>query len=127
MVAYDVIIYPGKNLTIEVRCVEQGRWDRGDKKFRSAGAMGGRKTKNAVQLYDQERVWKEVAKENAINNEAPSTGTYLAAMTNEDVQKKYEEYAKVFLPSLSAGPVSNSPCARANIANRTSKENFPPR
>jgi hypothetical protein len=100
MVAYDVIIYPGRELDIEVKCVEGGRWQDGNKNFRATGEIGSRKTKSAVQLEDQDELWSQVAKLNTACKVTPSSGTYLASATSEDIRRRYDEYARAFLPSL---------------------------
>ena len=65
MVSYDVIIKPGKEMTVEVRCVEHGRWHaERSANFSSGKSMGSLKTRTAVQYKDQGEVWSEVAKEN---------------------------------------------------------------
>jgi hypothetical protein len=104
MVAYSVIIHPDKELTVEVRCVEQGRWSGGrDGKFASAFAMGGRKTRGAVQLRGQSEVWQEVATKNAELGVAPAGGSYLAAVAHDGVARDYEAYARALLPHV-GGP-----------------------
>jgi len=101
IIAYDVIIHPGKELTVEVRCVEQGRWQGGKTEFAPSKAMGGAKSRMAAQFSDQGKVWEEVAKQNASVQAAPSaTGTYQGSLNKPEIQKMYEEYAAKILPSL---------------------------
>ncbi len=100
MIAYDVLVRPRTTVTVEVRCVERGRWRGDDKAFRSAKAMGGAKTRMAAQFKDQGAVWSEVAAQNADNQVDSSTGSYKASLTKPEVLKTYEEYAKVILPRL---------------------------
>ncbi len=100
MIAYDVIIQPSKNITVEVRCVEQGRWSGKRGRFLTANAMGNRKSRVAVQFKDQTAVWREVRAQNAAVSVQPRTGTYKATLTNPEVQKLSKEYAEAILPQL---------------------------
>lgn len=100
MVAYDVIIEAGKEMTIEVRCVEQGRWHSDNYEFESGKSSGGVKTRVAVQFAQQGDVWNAVAKQNDKLSVRPASGTYNAALSKPSVKKEADEYGKVILPSL---------------------------
>ncbi len=100
IIAYDVIIHPDKEITVEVRCVEQGRWNGARSEFAPAKAMGGMKSRAAAQFKSQQKVWDEVAEQNASVQVSTSTGTYQASLNKPEVQKMYEEYSAKLLPSL---------------------------
>ena len=100
IVAYDVIVRPHRELTVEVRCVEQGRW-RGDRmEFAPARAMGGRRTKMAAQFAAQQDVWHSVASVNRAAAAESSTGTYQAALRKPEVRELHRDYAEALLPAL---------------------------
>lgn len=100
IVAYDVIIRPLREISVDVRCVEQGRWHGARKEFSSAGAMGGRSTKMAAQFSSQSAVWSAVADQNAQVEAETSTGTYRAALEKPEVLRTHSEYAATILPRL---------------------------
>jgi hypothetical protein len=105
MVAYDVLIQPGRELTVEVRCVEQGRWQGASRSFGSAGAMGGAKARFSVQFRDQREVWGDVAAQNAAVGAQSPSGSYIAALKDPAVETQYGDYARVVLPSLAGRTV----------------------
>jgi hypothetical protein len=100
MVAYDVVIEPRKELAVEVRCVEHGRWHGASPTFGSAKAMAGGKARFSVQFKTQADVWDDVAKQNAAVGAQSASGSYLAALTKPEVEGQYQEYARVVLPRL---------------------------
>jgi hypothetical protein len=100
MVAYDVIIQPKAEMTIEVRCVEQGRWRGARQEFSSAKAMGNLKSRSAVQFKDQGAVWNEVAAQNSSVNATTDTSTYQATLDSDEVKKLTEQYQQAILSSL---------------------------
>ena len=101
MVAFDVLIKPGREIKISVRCVEQGRWHGNNKSFASNKHMAGSAARNAVQFEGQGKVWSRVAEQNIAANVTSSSGTLQATLNNKQVQKRTEEYLKALLPSLS--------------------------
>ena len=100
MIAHDVLIEAGKELTVEVRCVEHGRWSGASDLFLSGKALGGGKARFSVQFKGQGDVWADVATQNAAVGAQPSSGTYNAALTNPEVEAKYQEYARAMMPKL---------------------------
>jgi len=100
MISADVLIKPGATMTVDVRCVEQGRWHGSSKEFKSAGAMGGNRTKMAVQFRGQGEVWREVAEQNADNHAQSSSGSYRASLTDAGIGKRLQRYAEVLLPGI---------------------------
>lgn len=100
IIAHDVIIHPGREIRVDVRCVEHGRWHGAKVEFESAGYMGGRAAKAAAQFKAQGDVWREVAEQNSAVAAAPSTGTYGAAFSKPEVKGATDEYLKALLPKL---------------------------
>jgi len=100
IISYDVIVHPSRELPVEVRCVEHGRWQGGQVEFSSSPVMGGRATKSAAQFADQATVWREVAEQNETLAAESSTGSYKASLTKPEIEKAYEEYAKAILSTL---------------------------
>ncbi len=100
VVAYDVIIRPGREMPIEVRCVEHGRWNGGSMHFDAAPAMAGRATKMAAQFESQQAVWDRVAEQNTALQAESSTGSYKASISKPEVEAAYKECAAAILPSL---------------------------
>ncbi|MBN1669931.1 MAG: hypothetical protein JXR37_02785 [Kiritimatiellae bacterium] len=107
MISHDVLVKPGAELSVSVRCVEQGRWRAGRgaaggeaMTFSSGKAMGGRKAKAAVQFKGQSDVWSEVAQQNEQVGAQSRTGSYRAALTDEEVAAAYRKTANTLLPAL---------------------------
>lgn len=101
MIAYDVIVEPGRDLTVEVRCVEQGRWSGRSQTFASAKAMGNKRTRAAVQFKNQGEVWREVAAQNRKLRASSGTGSYKASLSKSEVSESYSALASRVLPGLS--------------------------
>ena len=106
VVAYDVIVRPGREMPIEVRCVEHGRWGGSRMDFDAAPAMAGRAAKMAAQFEGQQAVWERVAEQNAALKAESSTGSYKASLSKLEVDAAYREFAAAVLPSLQDGNVA---------------------
>ncbi len=100
MVAYDILIKPRREVTVNVRCVEQGRWHGRKMAFRSGAAFAGSGARSAVQFESQTRVWKEVAKQNSAAGVRTSTGTLKATLDSGAVERRYREYREALTPAL---------------------------
>ena len=100
IVAYDVIVHPGKELPIEVRCVEHGRWQGQSMAFSAAPVMGGRAAKSAAQFSGQDAVWREVARQNDRLEVESSTGSYQASINKPEMEKAYKAYADALLKQV---------------------------
>lgn len=100
MIAHDVLVEPGKEIVVEVRCVEQGRWHGVNASFRSANALGGGKARFSVQFRSQGDVWHDVAAQNQAAGAQSPSGTYLAALSKPEVEAKYQGYARLVMPGL---------------------------
>jgi hypothetical protein len=88
MVSHDVLILPGKEVEVSVRCVEHGRWHGKSKDFTSGGAVGCKEVRTALQFKEQQDVWDEVSKVCGKNAAETSSGTYGAILSSEEVEKK---------------------------------------
>ncbi len=103
MVSFDVLIPPGKEIEVSVRCVEHGRWHGKSGEFKSGKAVGKSNIRVALQFKDQTDVWNEVSKACAENEVTSSSGTYGALLSSEDVEKK----SKTYLDAMKKGLKDN--------------------
>ena len=92
MVSFDILIPAGKEVRVEVRCVEHGRWHGKSVEFMSGGAVGSKGVRTALQFKDQQEVWGEVSKKCAEIDVASQSGTYGAILSSEEVEKKSEPF-----------------------------------
>jgi len=99
MVSFDILIPGGKEVMVEVRCVEHGRWHGQSVEFMSGGAVGCKGVRTALQFKDQQDVWGEVSKKCAEIDISSQSGTYGAILSSEEVEKK----SKPFLDALNQG------------------------
>ena len=96
MVSFDILIPGGKEVKVEVRCVEHGRWHGKSVEFSSGGALGSKGVRTALQFKEQHDVWDEVSKKCAEIDVASQSGTYGAILSSEDVEKR----SKPFLDAM---------------------------
>lgn len=99
MVSFDILIPAGKEVMVEVRCVEHGRWHGKSVEFMSGGAVGSKGVRTALQFKDQQEVWGEVSKKCAQIDVSSQSGTYSAILSSEEVEKK----SKPFLDAMNSG------------------------
>ncbi len=99
MVSFDIIIPTGKEIEVEVRCVEHGRWHGASVQFSPGGAVGSKKVRTALQFKTQHDVWDEVEKMCEEHDIASSSGTYGALLSSGEVDKK----SKPFLDAMNRG------------------------
>jgi hypothetical protein len=83
IVARSLVLRPRSRTEVPVFCVEHGRWS-GGKSFELAGAMGHTELRKLAMSGDQQRVWNEVARENARLGAATPSDTYRAAARKLD-------------------------------------------
>ena len=104
IIAKDMVIEPGKSAPLASFCIEQGRWSAPEGEgasFKSSGEIVAGPVKWAAQVRnDQSGVWTNVAYLNAANAAAPSTGTYSALLSDEDLQKQIGAHAASILAHL---------------------------
>jgi hypothetical protein len=99
MVSFDIIIPAGKEIEVEVRCVEHGRWHGASVEFSPGGAVGSKKVRTALQFKTQHDVWDEVANMCEEHDIASSSGTYGALLSSGDIDNK----SKPFLDAMNKG------------------------
>jgi len=99
MVSFDIIIPAGKEIEVEVRCVEHGRWHGASAQFSPGGAVGSKKVRTALQFKTQHDVWDEVEKMCEEHDIASSSGTYGALLSSGDIDDK----SKPFLDAMNKG------------------------
>jgi hypothetical protein len=92
MISFDVLIPPGKEMDVEVKCVEHGRWHGKSKKFKTGSALGSKGVRSALQFKGQQEVWNEVSKACAQNSALSESGTYKAILSSQEVEKKSKPY-----------------------------------
>jgi hypothetical protein len=104
ILARDMIISPyAKKLTIDVFCVEHGRWtyqrgygergSSGEAKFKGAAKVTNAKVRSEAQgSKNQSKVWESVAAEQEGFGVTSSTGTYMDVVNDKEVGKRVEAY-----------------------------------
>lgn len=88
MVSFDIIIPAGREIEVEVRCVEHGRWHGSSAQFSPAGAVGSKQVRTALQFKTQHDVWDEVEKMCEEHDISTSSGTYSALVASGEIDKK---------------------------------------
>ncbi|MBN2620866.1 hypothetical protein JXB22_07220 [candidate division WOR-3 bacterium] len=99
MVSFDIIIPPYKEVEVEVRCVEHGRWHGETVVFKSGGAVGCKSVRSALQFKEQQDVWAEVDRTCGEVAVESGSGTYGAILSSENV----EEQSAPFLKAMESG------------------------
>lgn len=99
MVSFDIIIPAGKEIEVEVRCVEHGRWHGASVQFSPGGAVGSKKVRTALQFKTQHDVWDEVEKMCEEHDITSNSGTYGALLSSGAVDEK----SKPFLDAMNKG------------------------
>ena len=92
MVVNDTVVDAGAAKSLEVRCVEPGRWSGADLTFRSSEAVAHPDLRKAALFKDQEKVWDEVARKSKASNVESSTGTYRRVLQDEGVRRRIKGY-----------------------------------
>jgi hypothetical protein len=103
IIGKDTILPAHEEMSLEVFCVEHGRWS-GHGEFTSAGGLVEGKARQRARFEsDQQRVWEEVAKKNAALKVENATGTYRNLATGpegEAAMKPYREHIRGALDQL---------------------------
>lgn len=99
MVSFDIIIPPHKEIEVEVRCVEHGRWHGETAVFKSGGAVASKNVRSALQFKEQQDVWAEVDRTCGEVAVESGSGTYGAILSSENV----EELSAPFLDAMKSG------------------------
>jgi hypothetical protein len=103
IIGKDRLIPPKKTLSVEVFCVEHGRWteDKKDKRaFRSAKVLAHTSLRLKAAYDGQSDVWQEVAAKNAQRATQNDTDTYRAVTADQATAKSVRAYADHFAPEL---------------------------
>jgi hypothetical protein len=107
IVAHDTVVEPKQSAPLASFCVEQSRWSSeagdasGGARFKSGKALVAAPVREAAQVYgEQQAVWANVSNVNTLNACAPSTGTYMAVVEDEQVQAQVDARARGLLGHL---------------------------
>jgi hypothetical protein len=103
IIGKDRLIPPRKTLSVDVFCVEHGRWteDAKDKRaFRSARVMAHTSLRLKASYDTQSDVWQEVSAKNQKRSTQNDTDTYRAVTADKAVAKSVRAYADFFGPAL---------------------------
>ena len=92
MVVSDTVVEAKVTREIEVRCVEQGRWEGADLAFHSSEAVAHPDLRKAALFKGQGDVWSEVARKSAASNVSSSTGTYRRVLQDGPVRERIKSY-----------------------------------
>ena len=106
IIGKDTVVPPREEMTVEVFCVEHGRWQ-GRKDFQASGGMADVKVRERAKYAgDQSGVWQEVAKKNATLGAKPSTGTYRQVSAGPEGEKAIKPYREAIAAALGKLPES---------------------
>ncbi len=102
----DTILPAGEEASLEVFCVEHGRWS-GKREFHGSGGMVEGKTRmRAKYRSDQGQVWDEVAKKTAALKAQSATGTYRSLATGAEGERAVKPYRDAVKAALARLPES---------------------
>lgn len=101
IVAHDTIVPAGKEVDVDVYCVENGRWEGSSTKFEDGGAMAPQSVRESATYEDQNRVWDKVAGFRA-NAKAPmdSGTTIRGGLDQREVKQKVDRGLDALRASL---------------------------
>jgi hypothetical protein len=102
-VRHDVVVAPGQRIAIDVFCVEAHRWEGGEK-FSSSGALVPQSIQQELRRgSDQQKVWSEVARNNAGLGAENPTGSLDRALKAAPVRDKLADVKRNVMPQVPAG------------------------
>ena len=93
IVGDDIVIPPGKEVTIPVFCVEHGRWVAKTESFKSGRTVAGASVRRSAK-HGQSAVWSQVAEEQERLAAPSSTGALSSVRDSEVVQRKARPYTE---------------------------------
>ncbi len=100
----DMVLAPHERASVEVYCVEHGRWQ-GSREFGIVGGMVGEEIRREAKHHpDQQRVWQAVAKANSAFGAAPPTGTYRNVGSGAEGARAVEPFRKAIGAALASHP-----------------------
>jgi hypothetical protein len=104
IIGKDTILAPGEVASVEVFCVEHGRWS-GHASFDAAGGMAEGKTRGRAKFEgSQGRVWAQVASKTAALRAGSTTGTYRRLATGEEGRKATAPYRDAIAAAMARLP-----------------------
>jgi hypothetical protein len=103
----DTIVPPHKQLTVQVFCVEHGRWSGGSEFTKTGGMVDPQVKARAKYNNDQQQVWSKVAEKNAAFGAAPSTGTYRNLAEGAEGERAVRPFRDHFREELAKMPELN--------------------
>ncbi|HEY3449555.1 MAG TPA: DUF6569 family protein [Myxococcales bacterium] len=92
MVVNDTVVDPAATKVLEVRCVEQGRWQGADLTFHSSEAVAHPDLRKAALFKGQGDVWNEVARKSGASQVSSATGTYRRVLQDKAVRERIKSY-----------------------------------
>jgi len=99
----DVVLAPGQRIELDVFCVEAHRWE-GSDHFSGAGGLVPQSIQQELRRgADQQRVWSEIARNNAALEAENATGSLELAIKAGPVQDKLNEVRRSILPKVPEG------------------------
>lgn len=101
----DVVLAPGQRIELDVFCVEARRWE-GEPEFSAAKALVPQSIQKELRKgADQQRVWSEVARNNAALKAENATGSLERALKSKDVEQKLAKVREAIVPKVPRGTV----------------------
>ncbi len=95
IIGQDTVIAPTRRWSkVSVFCIEQGRWQGQEMKFRSGGAMADFSIQKAALKGSQSDVWNEVSKKNVRHGTQSNTQTYRRTIQNEKLRKQIRPHVR---------------------------------
>jgi hypothetical protein len=105
VVRQDIALAPGHTAELSVFCVEPHRWE-GESGFRAANTLAPASLQQELRRgAEQERVWREVARNNALLGAENRTGSLEAALNADMVRGQLIEIRERLLPQIPADTV----------------------
>jgi len=102
-VRQDVVLAPREEIELKVFCVEARRWE-GDAKLSAGKALVPQSIQKELRRgADQQRVWSEVARNNASLSAENATGSLERALKSAPVQNKLREVRRRIVPNVPDG------------------------
>jgi hypothetical protein len=104
IIGKDTILPAHESATVEVFCVEHGRWS-GNREFHGSGGLVEAKTRVSAKYHsNQGAVWAQVAKKTDALDGASSTGTYRTLATGAAGQRATKPFRDAIAPALAKLP-----------------------
>ena len=101
VVAYDTVVPAGKEIEVEVYCVEQGRWEGSSSKFDGGQTMVPDRVRKSATYENQEEVWNSVAEYRDSAGAANTPGTTIrGGLEQEEIAKKMDSGLATLLAEL---------------------------